>query len=262
MTEPPTDDELQDLLDGRLRGPRLLAVLAHLRDHPDLAEHVQELRRTDAALRELARPADRGGQRRLRGGRVARALIPAAGLVAAVLLAVWWLAGAPWPDVTASTQRASVAGLADRATTAHHHLARVGRPGVDFRADAVDAFWTWSAQAFGTGIMPPDLSDLGYTFAGARVLPTHGQPASVLAYERPDGLMITVYCWTPVAPAGQGLTHVRRNGYHVGVGQEPHLGVAVVAPRRVDDFAAIAATVLRALDTADPGARWPTASGP
>jgi len=269
MDEPPTHEELQDLIDGRLRGARLLAVLGYLRDHAELAEHVQDLRATDAALRQFARHARSGWDARARrvgaasrawlSARAVRAAAAVGAVAIGVLVSVWAVFGAPWSDRKPS---AGTSDLVRVATTAHDRVARMGEPAVDFGAGAGDAFRSWSETALGTGVVPPDLSELGYTYAGARVFLGRGRPAGLLAYERANGETLSIYCWSPRAAAAHGPTHLRRNGYHVGLARRPHLGVAVVAPGGIDDFGPTAGAVFRTLDAAPADFTWPNTRTP
>lgn len=55
MSKPPTIEEIQDLIDGRMESPRLEEVYGHLATDIEMAQMVQQMRRTDKALRRLGR---------------------------------------------------------------------------------------------------------------------------------------------------------------------------------------------------------------
>jgi anti-sigma factor RsiW len=64
----PSDEQIQDYIDGRLGGPDLMAMAAYLRAHPEVASEVETLRRQNEALKRIGQEVlDEPIPERLRG---------------------------------------------------------------------------------------------------------------------------------------------------------------------------------------------------
>lgn len=289
MLERPTPEELQDLIDGRLAGERLLEVHSHLGRDPELARYVQELRGNDMALNrygleilgqlasvppgrtanaadDTSAPEDDedgpapdtpvpGKARSGGGGTGSLRRLAAFAAVAVVAVAVG--VGGGWYGRVAldDTDRRVVDRIVGDATTAYAHIGSGLGHAFDFRPNELDKFRKWSNDTLGVDITPPDLSDTGYSFAGVRVIPASDRTASLMAYQREmsDGSgreTISVYCWRGPESAPSLPDHVKRDGYQVRFKVNGNLGYAVVGPSEAIDFDTTAQRIFQALEKA------------
>ncbi len=249
MPEPPTIEDIQDFIDGRLEGTRLRDLHAYLAKDEETARLVQQMRRTDSELRRLDNlragsrgsgsrsppsdqiPSDSSG-RHGAGGHGANGArnLPAMAVAACLLVAIGAGSGW-WARMSAEEPNDHIANaLLGGMTTTYGYLASSDLQGLDFSADQRDQWAEWTAEAYGRAIEPPDLSEHGYEFVGARIAPSAGLNGSVLAYRSEDDTTISVYCWKE----DEGLVELPRqavkNGYRINTDSGTGYGIAVIGP--------------------------------
>lgn len=257
MPDPPSQEELQDLIDGRLEGARLREVHGYLARDAEMAEFVQRLRRTDAELRKLGRdmlnePLPEDLRRFASPERPAvpkrpgwRLRLEGAGLAVACLLLLVIGSGAGWWARVAYDDPGErmVARMVSDMTSYNTYVQSADYMRLDFPADDQELFSKWASEAFGVGFEPPDLSDQGYDYVGARVLPSAERTGSLLAYRSGDTL-ISIYYWKDSALPGDLPSMFEHAGHEVRFKREGPLVVAIVAPEGIEDFNSTAADLL------------------
>ena len=279
MASQPTPEELQDLIDGRLRGERLTEVHAALANDPELAAYVQDLRSNDLELQRFGQQilsdfgtdAKNGAavpwQTRANGHAGANEDMPSApsvenarmperrapprlravAMAASVLIAVGvGLSGGWWAHQSYQDPRQSMVNrIVGDATSAYAYIGSGLGNGFDFTPEQNDAFGKWSSEAFGVMIQPPDLSEAGFSYAGARVFPTAERTASLLSYKRDSG-SVSVYCWRGTSQDVELPSQVRNENYQVRFMTANGLGIAVVGRRDLSDFESAADRIFKA----------------
>lgn len=214
---PPTDDELHAWVDGQLPPERREAVEDAIARDPAVAARVaawhaqrDALRRLHGGLLDEPVPAPLLGvleRRRAEAGRSAPWLRwggMAAGLL--IAFAAGWLGNAQW----SGAPRASGATLARApamrefvrdASVAHVVYTPEKRHPVEVAAAEQQHLVQWLSKRLDHPLKVPDLSSLGYTLVGGRLLPGETGARAQFMFEDAAGERITLYIGTLDAQA-------------------------------------------------------------
>jgi anti-sigma factor RsiW len=193
------EDDLTAYVDGELPPERRALVEKWLDSHPEDMRRIKEDQDIKARLADgLAALADTSlpGQmrveqivaarsaRRMTGKRRAAAVIA---LVAASGAGGWFLRGsAPGSELVRNEVQAAV--------VAYNVFVPEKLHPVEVSAEAQDHLGTWLGNRLGAPVKIPDLSALGLSLMGGRLLPgSDGQPAGQLMYETASGERVTLY---------------------------------------------------------------------
>lgn len=199
------DDDIQAFIDGRLATDRQREVEAFLASEPALRSRIEQLRADVHALRAAAqlRPPEPipaslrlSEIRRLRAARtISRYRQLAAGLC---LFAVGGLLGAG----LVRHQPSPVAARPQMADAVVAFRAFAGRSVdmVEFPAAQTAVIRQMISQHLRQDIVVPDLSGVGLTFRGGRLLASDEGPGGMFVYADPAGGPIAVYVKTLATP--------------------------------------------------------------
>ncbi|PBI89830.1 hypothetical protein BKP43_29610 [Variovorax boronicumulans] len=216
-TLPPTDDELHAWVDGQLPPERREAVEDALARDPAVAARVaawhaqrDALRRLHGGLLDEPVPAPLMGvleRRRAETSRSAPRLRwggMAAGLL--VAFAAGWLGNAQWSGAPraagASLARApAVREFVRDASVAHVVYTPEKRHPVEVAATEQQHLVQWLSKRLDHPLKVPDLSSLGYTLVGGRLLPGENGARAQFMFEDAAGERITLYIGTLDAQA-------------------------------------------------------------
>ncbi|MET3371017.1 anti-sigma factor RsiW [Variovorax boronicumulans] len=214
---PPTDDELHAWVDGQLPPERREAVEDALARDPAVAARVaawhaqrDALRRLHGCLLDEPVPAPLMGvleRRRAETGRSAPWLRwggMAAGLL--VAFAAGWLGNAQWSGAPqaagASLARApAMREFVRDASVAHVVYTPEKRHPVEVAAAEQQHLVQWLSKRLDHPLKVPDLSSLGYTLVGGRLLPGETGARAQFMFEDAAGERITLYIGTLDAQA-------------------------------------------------------------
>jgi anti-sigma factor RsiW len=194
---PINDDDLQAYADGQLAGDRRESVEHAVARDPSLAARVMAIREQNAELRDAFDPwlaeaiparlaaAAAGEAPR---GRVLRwwpALACAATLVLGVALG--WLGR----DVMLE-RSGTPTSFARQAAITHVLYAADQRRPVEVWANEEASLARWLTRRMGTQAHIPDLTPLGYTLVGGRLVAGHEKPTGLVMYENSDKQRVTL----------------------------------------------------------------------
>ncbi|MEZ0000907.1 anti-sigma factor family protein [Sinorhizobium fredii] len=201
-----SEDELHAYVDGHLGQPERERVEAWLERHPARAEEVREWQAQAAALQQHFAPYARDNQgdrallsaRRRLGNTVASSPITtlrriAAGILifAAGVLAGIYAAPTLAPDRPLETAE-SPDSLPRQAQSAFLVYASEVRHPVEVGADQQAHLATWLGKRLDYGLKIPELSTLGFSLVGGRLIPVNGTAGAMLMYEDGSGQRLTV----------------------------------------------------------------------
>lgn len=229
-----TDEELLAFADKRLPEARAKEVAALIESDPDLSRRIEAWRAQSAGLHALydsildepvplaLHPASL--RKRLWAGRTQAFMRIAAVLLLAVMSGVggWWLRGDSLPDQTAD--------LEAEAVRAHEVFVAEKRHPVEVAAAEADHLTQWLSKRMSTDIRLPDLTQLGLTLIGGRLLPSEQGAAVQLMYEAENGDRITLYISHLDKPGETAFRFIEGGAVSVCFWQEGHLAFAVVGP--------------------------------
>jgi anti-sigma factor RsiW len=198
------EDDLQAFVDDRLAPERHQAVEEFLAGNPAAAERVAAYREQRDQLRaRLAFKASEPTPARLRVAAVraerARRMRARFRLMAASL--AWFVAGAAigWSgDAWLSGGRvaprpAEASVITGDALAAHRtFVVEIAHP-VEVGASQTDHLVQWLSRRLGRPLRPPDLTALGWTLMGGRLLPAGQGAAAQFMYEDSRGTRVTLY---------------------------------------------------------------------
>ncbi len=225
---PPTDDELHALVDGQLAAGRRAEVEDALARDPAMAAQVAAWHAQRNALRQLhgelldepvpaslmsaldrtlPRQAQRGSW--MRWGGMAAAVL--------VAFAAGWLGNAQWsaPRAAANAQLArapAVREFVHDASIAHAVYAPEKRHPVEVAASEQQHLVQWLSKRLDRPLKVPDLSALGYTLVGGRLLPGESGARAQFMFEDAAGERVTLYIGTLDAQAA-GATAARETAF-------------------------------------------------
>lgn len=196
-----TRDQLMAFVDGQLDPAARAAVEAQVATRPDLAAELAALQRQSDNIRTLFGPvAAEAVPARLATHRIAlaqtgrrwQALSRAAMVVA--LIGVGLAAG--WVLRPIGSAPAIYDRLIADAVSAHTVYVAEKRHAVEVAGSDSEHLSSWLSNRLDTTLAMPDLSAVGLTFLGGRLLPAPGIPggrAAQLMYEDAGGARVTLY---------------------------------------------------------------------
>ena len=196
-----TEADLHALVDGLLPAARIEAVTMWLREHPADAARVaawqaqraqlQGLHRglldeaVPTALTDALRPTWRLGW--------PLQMAMAASLLAVGVFSGWWLHATTGIAATASLALATP-GFVQEARVAHVVYTPEQRHPVEVGVDQREHLMQWLSKRLGAKLSTPDLSALGFSLVGGRLLPgTEGQARAQFMYEATSGERVTLH---------------------------------------------------------------------
>ncbi|WP_085034181.1 anti-sigma factor family protein [Ensifer aridi] len=199
-----SEDELHAYVDGHLSQPERGRIEAWLERHPARAEEVREWQAQAQTLKQhfasYAR-SDEGDRalistRRPTAGSASSASLLrriAAGLL---IFAAGALAGAYAPrfiapDAPSQSERLNES-LPRQAQSAFLIYASEVRHPIEVGADQQAHLATWLGKRLDYALTIPDLSPLGFSLVGGRLLPVNGKAGAMLMYEDGTGQRLTV----------------------------------------------------------------------
>jgi anti-sigma factor RsiW len=185
---PVTDDELHAMADGRLAPERQAEVEAYLADQPAAAARVGFYGRLNAGLHELYDPLlHEPVPHRLTVRPPARNWLAVARAAAAavVLLAVGGTSGWLWRAHIDAEYVEPARALADLAAEIQHPIEVPG--------SEKDQLQTWLSNRLRHPVQVPQLTAVGYTFMGGRLLPSDHDVAAQLMYQNVNGNRVSLY---------------------------------------------------------------------
>lgn len=224
---PPDELEIQDYIDGRLEENRQEAVERYLEENLIQATQVQGVRERDALLRVAAQPTlnEPVPEKFLAMIEMARSLAngdaatthdedpPKPRATAAQVTARWSLgrmgmAGAVMAmtlvlGVALGWNGARLAGPSDEETAsivsealmAYSYYSQEKEYSVEFDTSRAANWNSYMKRVFSTEIPPPDISNLGYSYLGARMLPGAQAKMAFYLFENEAGERLSVFFW-------------------------------------------------------------------
>jgi anti-sigma factor RsiW len=195
-----TEADLVAYADERLDAPRLAEVEAWLADHPDDRRKIESWRTQNAMLRAALDPiaaepvpaaltvalTPRAPRRTWLGPALAASITLAAGLGGG-----WYLGQEGWPAaIIAEDVGEAVARSGYRA---HKLFIAEVRHAVEVGADEEDHLVSWLSKRLEAPLKAPDLSSVGLTLLGGRMLPVEGEAGAQLMYEDASGDRYTLF---------------------------------------------------------------------
>ena len=208
---PPTDDELHALVDGQLAPDRRAAVAEALARDPAIAAQVaawhtqrDALRRLHGELLDAPIPASLVSALKRNLPRQARrsSWMRWGGMAAGVLVAfaAGWLGNAQWSaQRTASAQLARAPAMREfvhDASIAHAVYAPEKRHPVEVAAAEQQHLVQWLSKRLDRPLKVPDLTTMGYTLVGGRLLPGETGARAQFMFEDAAGERVTLYIGT------------------------------------------------------------------
>ena len=218
LATPIDDADVHAYADGQLAPERAAAVDAALAQDPELALRVAGIRAQNAALRDAldpmlaepiperllaaaSAPVEAGGRgalaRTVRPGRwLATGFAVAATLVVGVGLG-WYTRGALLEQAGTPTT------FARQAAFTHALYAADARRPVEVWASEEKSLVTWLTKRLDSPMHVPDLSALGYSLVGGRLVAGNEKPTALLMYENPDKERLSLQIRKQVVPGGE-----------------------------------------------------------
>lgn len=198
-TDAISETDLHAYVDGHLGDAERLRVEAWLADHPEDRKRIAEWQTQAQMLRNAFAPYETGREsdrlmltaapRRwapLLARTAAACLIFAAGAVAGQFLPQMRLKA---PEAASLTQTADISS---QSKSAYLIYASEVRHPVEVGADQQQHLGTWLGKRLGSPFAIPDLSKIGFTLVGGRLVPVSGKPGAMLMYQNQAGQRVTV----------------------------------------------------------------------
>lgn len=250
MTRPVGEDDLMAWVDGRLNPERRALVDAYLADHPDhaerLAHQAAQARALAAALAPVAAEPIPVAMRvdTLRAPRRQPAWRQA--LAASLLLGIGF--GGGWMGARQSMPpRAGIGALADEATDSYRVFAADHVRPAELGPDQRDLLIRWSSARLGNAVAIPKLDQVGYRFAGGRMVPTRHGPALLLLYEGTGGSLALLTRPMEIDKTAP-MAATSRDGIGRMSWASAGIGFSLVGPDQADLLSRAAAEVQRQVE--------------
>ncbi|MDK1386932.1 anti-sigma factor [Sinorhizobium sp. 8-89] len=201
-----SEDELHAYVDGHLSQPERKRIEAWLEKHPARAEEVRQWQAQAAALKShfasYARSDERDrsllatGRARARTGATSRRHILGRLAAGILIFAAGALTGLYAPAIIAPDRPLEIAQgpdtLPGQAQSAFLIYASEVRHPVEVGADEQAHLSTWLGKRLDYELRIPDLSALGFSLVGGRLVPVNGKAGAMLMYEDGTGQRLTV----------------------------------------------------------------------
>lgn len=193
--KPVTEEELTAYADGHLAECELERLETWLAAHPDDAMRVARWREQNHAIRAMFAPyatAHPGDAQRVLGhaSRSGRPRIPLQVAAALLLFALGTATGLALPSFLGSS--ATATPIFEQAREAYTIYSRDVRHPVEVWAGERDHLVAWLGKRLGEKIVAPDLSPLGFSLVGGRLVPVDGKAGALLMYEDKQGKRLTL----------------------------------------------------------------------
>lgn len=200
--KPVTEADLHAYVDGFLDAERRQVVERWLSDHPQEAAEVRQWQAQaadlQAAFSGYARPDDNDG-RLLSRAKTApppstvwrRSALIAASLLLFVSGAAAGIYGERFINEPGSIQT-TADSLPGQSKTAFLVYASEKRHPVEVGADQQEHLVTWLGKRLDYKLVAPDLTSLGFSLVGGRLLPVNGKAGAMLMYQDTAGQRLTV----------------------------------------------------------------------
>jgi len=265
------DLDIQDYLDGRLDPERRASLALEMRENPELAREIQELRTQDEALGMLGAEVlyEPIPDRLLETLRVSEdgpdsadnvPSPPPAALqrqtarsgfsrIAAVLLLLviggtggWLGRGAlsPEPDPVSMI-------LADLESAYSFYASEDDFP-VEFKPDQDNDFGAWVKRAFQRQIKRPDLTGAGYDYVGGRFLPRATISTGLFLFRDSKGRRVSVFFWPSDQPPQRKIQVSQSKSVAVRFWTDKDWGFAVLGQNDNSDIETIAESIYKFYD--------------
>ncbi len=219
MTDPEgivDDRDLAAYIDGELDADARAAVAAALEQSQTLRRRAGAFSAVDRAVKRYADALAASALpskiciRRMaaeRRGRKARRL----GLAAAALFAVLIGVTAGWVGHGLFHRQAfATRTFVESAAAAHIVYSAELRHPVEVAAIEKQHLGNWLSKRLNTSFHAPNLTGVGFTLMGGRLLPTReGAPAAQLMYEDPEGKRLTIYAAANAGDAAQAFRYFK-----------------------------------------------------
>lgn len=243
-----SDVQLMAYADGELDAETMRAVEAVLGGDPQAHAKVEMFRQTGDLLRAAcAEGFYASGLEHLRipSGRPKRSIGRRfAALAAACLVAgLVGFGGGKLSSLPGSARDS----LLDEVAEYHAVFSREDAHLVEVSAANSAELQDWLGQRLGRSLPPPDLSKLGLSFAGGRMLVIDGKPVGELMYVRQSGPPVAL-CVTRMAGAAEPLRVDTRQDLRLASwtdGQHAYVAVGLLDAQAVTDVAEMAAAQLK-----------------
>ncbi|MFC0805989.1 MULTISPECIES: anti-sigma factor family protein [Sinorhizobium] len=199
-----SDDDLHAYVDGHLAQPERERIESWLEKQPAKAEEVRQWQAQATALKQHFASYARSGEedrslisarRKSRSTGWASAVPTLRRLAAGLLIfAAGALAGAYGPDLVAPPPESADASeaLPRQAQSAFLIYASEVRHPVEVGASEREHLATWLGKRLDYGLKIPDLSSLGFSLVGGRLVPVNDTAGAMLMYEDVTGERLTV----------------------------------------------------------------------
>lgn len=197
-----SEDELHAYVDGHLSEPERGRIEAWLESHPARGEEVRQWQAQAAALRQHFAPYARSeaGDRALiaphrqAASRMVYASLFRRAAAGLLIFAAGALAGNYVPRLVTPQPPVAIAAdtLPSQAQSAFLIYASEVRHPVEVGADQQAHLATWLGKRLDYPLTIPDLSPLGFSLVGGRLVPVNGKAGAMLMYEDGTGQRLTV----------------------------------------------------------------------
>lgn len=193
------ENELHAYVDGLLDEGRRAEVEAWLAMHPHEAERVTSWSMQNERIREafstdlVSHGEDRSMLQPKRKASLTHLLRPAAAAAAALLIfAAGYGAGHLGMQDATSAPAVATAGLAGEARSAFLIYTSEVRHPVEVGADQQEHLAAWLGKRLDYDLRMPDLTSLGYSLVGGRLVPVGGRAGALLMYQNEGGQRLTM----------------------------------------------------------------------
>ena len=221
---PITDADVHAYADGQLAAPRRDAIESALASDAELAGRVAGIRAQSSALRDALDPmlADPIPERLLAAATPPRRrrrslampwLAPAIGVAATLVigLAVGWYARTALLE-----SQGTPTSFARQAAFAHALYTADARRPVEVWANEEKNLYTWLTRRLGHEVHGIDLSSVGFSLVGGRLVAGSEQPTALLMYENADKQRLTLQMrWDMPKSTETAFRYAAENGIGV-----------------------------------------------
>lgn len=186
--------ELHAYVDGQLDPDRRRAVAAFLEANPEAAETVAAYQAQKSALQTLFEPVlAEPLPPRMKPPRARHALVHVAWAAASLFLLVAGGILGWYARDTISTDATPQAAVVRQAAVAHAVFTPQRRHPVEVTGKEEKHLVRWLSKVLGAPLQAPQLTSLGYSLVGGRLLTAADGPAAQFMYQDTKGQRITLY---------------------------------------------------------------------